>query len=133
VHEADRVRGGQTLAGLQVHPHAVTPRPRLLLPPLAERLPRHELHGDEPLPLGLAHLVHVHDVGMGELGERLGFSLQAQGMAFRCLGVQELDGDRTIEGLVVGLEHRAHAALTELAEHEIAVEGATAQRGRLSR
>ena len=64
MHQADRVRGRQTAARLQIDIEQLTPVPQPLALPLRQRQALDELHRHEHLAPDLADLVDLHDVGM---------------------------------------------------------------------
>ena len=114
--DAGAMRGGEPIAGLHERRDDLAPRVRLL-EPRRERRAAHELHDDEDLAVDRADLVDRHDIGMRELGHRLGLAHQPH--AGRRAGVavaHDLDRDVAIEVGIVGLEHDAHAAGAELAD-----------------
>jgi hypothetical protein len=127
VHQADAVRGGQALAGLQQRGEDVPPRARLDGQPGPQGHAVDQLHRHEHAAVGEPDVVHGDDVDVGEPRHRLGLALQAEpALADVAAGrpgvAQELDGDPAIELGVVGGEHHAHAALAERAEHEVAAD-----------
>jgi len=77
---------------------------------LIERRPVQPLHDDEGALVGLAGVVDADDVGMVQLGSRLGLAQQT-GAALRAQARvgEDLDGHVAAEQRVVGLIDHAHA------------------------
>ena len=86
---------------------------RLGIQPLTQGSPLDELHRDEDLLAPRADLVDLHDVGMRELGERLGLATQPLPLQLTDLAMEQLDRDRALELVVEAGEHLAHAARAE--------------------
>ncbi|MEM9463677.1 MAG: hypothetical protein AAGF11_56590, partial [Myxococcota bacterium] len=61
----------------------------------------------------LAHLVHLHHVGMRQAGQRLCLPNEPSGESVRKVRVQQLDRQVAIEARVVRLEDHAHPAPTQ--------------------
>ena len=82
---------------------------------IRQRLPLHQLHGDEVEPLSLFHRIHGDDVGMVQGGD--GFRLSREPRSaigvFGYFGRQDLEGDLPIELVVVCQVHLAHATGTK--------------------
>ncbi len=66
-------------------------------------------------------VVHGHDVGMFQPGDGLGLALEAlqEGGVLEESRVENLDGYVAIQGGVVGLVDRGHAALAELFDDSV--------------
>ncbi len=94
--------------------------PGFLPHPILERLSFDQLHGHEGPALDLAHLVHMHHVGVRQLGQRLGLTNQASGMALTDIAMQDLERHLPIELGVIGSKHDPHAPASQLVEHYIA-------------
>ena len=70
------------------------------------------LHDQIRVPVKVAQVVHSHNVGMNQAGQRLGLDekpLQQRGILREPAG-DHLDGDGSIEVGIVGLVHNSHAA-----------------------
>ena len=107
---------GEASPCLYIHVDDLPPRRRRDGAPLAERRALDVRHDQVDLIVVAAGLVDLDDVGVRELGERLGLAQEA-GAADRSLallGAEDLQGDGPIEFLVVGAEDEAHAALVEV-------------------
>src|SRR4030067_470674 len=80
-----------------------------------EVLPLHELHGDEVPAGGLAALVDLHHVGMGEGGDGAGLALEAfdEFGVRRVLLAQDLQGDDLPVARPAGAVDHGHAALAD--------------------
>src|SRR5688572_3127375 len=73
---------------------------------LDEALPADQLHRDEPfIPLG-DELVQLHEVAMGDVGERSELALEPQ-QRVRRIVAQRLDGDRGVPDAIERLVHHA--------------------------
>jgi hypothetical protein len=113
--------------GREHHVEHLSPATLVLACPRAERAAIHELHGQPHPAVVLADVVHGHDLGMRELGERLGLSQQTRATVgghrlTARIGQQHLDRDLAIElGVVRGIDH-AHATRAQLREHDIATD-----------
>ena len=76
-----------------------------------ERLAAHELHDHEPLAFVLKELVDGGDAWMIQARDGDGFGAKAAGdRRIVQLGVEDLDGDFAMKGLVDRAVYRAHAA-----------------------
>ncbi len=111
----DRVRGDEAARGLEEHLEDLAPRSRPALEPRRQRVALDELHRDVQVAVvGGADVVDADDVGVRELGDRLGLAPQPRlraSLAFvPRFGAQELERDLAIELGIVGGEHHAHAA-----------------------
>jgi len=70
------------------------------------------LHDQIRVPVNIAQVVHSHNVGMNQAGQRLGLNekpLQQRRILREPAG-DHLDGDGSIKVGIVGLVHHAHAA-----------------------
>jgi hypothetical protein len=94
VHEPCGMGGRQALARGEHHVDHLAPARVSLGPPRREIAAFDQLGGHEHAPLEHAHVVHADDVGVGQSGQRLGFTAQA---------------------LVIG--RGGHAAVQELERH----------------
>ena len=85
-----------------------------------ERLAADELHHHQPLPVVLEQLEDGGDAGMIEARDGDGFGAEAPG-DFRIvqLGVEDLDRDIAVEGVVEGAKDRAHAAPPHPIKHAV--------------
>ena len=73
-----------------------------------------ELHNDVRSPVDLARVMHGHDIGVIELGDRLCFAQQARATLSAEAGlVQDFDGHIPIQHRVVTAIDNAHAAAAE--------------------
>jgi hypothetical protein len=82
---------------------------------LGEGLPLQVLHRDEvDAILRLAVVDHGDGVGVAQLGGDAGLEeealLEAGVLVVAVLGVEDLEGDRTVQGRLDGLVHAAHPA-----------------------
>jgi hypothetical protein len=88
-----------------------------------ERLACHQLHRQKQVPVELAELDDLDDVGMRELRRQLGFTLEPLhdlGVAGD-IGVQQLQRDRLPSGELQGAIHAPHAALSDDFEEAVAI------------
>jgi len=74
-----------------------------------------ELQGEEGDAVVLAHLINLHDIGVPQAGDRLGFAAEAPqllrgGMA---AGQHHFEGYRAFQGEVARLVDHAHAAVAQ--------------------
>ena len=78
-----------------------------------------EAHAEVVLALVLADLVDRHDVGVVEVGGRLGLDVEPLdvGLGGELAGQDHLQGDRPVEADLPGLVDDAHAAAGDLPEH----------------
>ena len=83
------------------------------------------LHREERPAVGIAVLVHLHNVGMLDGGDRLGLSeesdqLLGPGPLF---AQHHLHGDQPVEPHLAGLPDRPHPAFSERRKHVVAGDG----------
>ncbi len=90
---------------------------------VGQRAPIDVLHGDEVRRGVLAPVEHVDDVGVVEVGRRLGLTAETldEVRVNGELGEQHLDRDLAVEQPVVAQEHVGHAAATDALEHLVAL------------
>ncbi|MFO0633675.1 MAG: hypothetical protein U0168_12565 [Nannocystaceae bacterium] len=122
VDDALGVGGGEALAGAQEHREDLVPRARLRVAPRPQGHAADQLHRHEHLVALLPDLVHVHDVGVRQLRDRLGLAQQSlsPGGALGLVVAQDLDRDRPIEFVIVrGIDH-AHAAGADALDDAVA-------------
>ncbi len=111
----DALGVGEMEARAQIFEDGQPIRDRKRRPPpnqLRERLAGHVLHGDERPLAVLTDIEHRHDVGMAQAPRRA--RLARESLARRLVVeslLQQLDGDRAIDGGVAGEIERAHAAV----------------------
>ena len=114
----------RTKAGAGGHEHAenVSPRTRLLRHPCREGVALHELHRHEHALLVDTDIVHGHDVGIVDAGERLRLALKACPRAGRVGGSrsQELQRHLAVELGIVRRHDYAHRARTESGQDDVA-------------
>ncbi len=92
---------------------------RQLVAQLAQAAPLDVLHGDVRPPLGLADLVDLADVGVGD--PRLGPRLAQEALGLRgIVAVEELERHPAVEGRIERLVDRAHAAGSQVALDTVA-------------
>ncbi len=94
------------------------------LDPAGQRLALQQLHDHEELAVLFGQLVDLADIRMADLcgDPRLPKQPFLQGrMAVH--GAEALDGDQTVEPVVPGLEHHAHAAFAELTGQAVLANG----------
>ncbi len=85
-----------------------------------ERLAADELHHHQPLAVVLEQLVDGGDAGMVEARDGDGFGAEpARHFGIVQLGVEDLDRDFAVEGLVEGPEYGAHAAPADAIDHAV--------------
>ncbi len=85
-----------------------------------ERFAAHELHDHQQLVAVLMELVYGGDPGMVEPGQRDSLAAEAfQEIGVGDVGVEDLDRDLAVEGLVEPLVNDAHAAAAEPFENSI--------------
>ncbi len=98
--------------------------------PLGQRLPGEQLHDQIQLALLLGELVHMAHIGVADAGGGARLSEQPipQAGIGGCLA-DPLDGDLAVEALVVGGEHHAHAAFTQLPGDAVVADGVRFGRG----
>ena len=92
-------------------------RQRAEVRPLVQALAVDEGHREVVLAVVLADLVDRHDVGMVEVGRRLGFAVEPLHVLVRgeLPGEDHLQGDRPVQLDLPGLVDHAHAAAGDLA------------------
>ena len=85
---------------------------------LVEANAGYELHDDVVVTVLLADAKDGHDVGMVQLGGRLGLSFKASQVPLiqQCLFRQHLDGDASSQGNLLGFVHDPHAAAANFAQ-----------------
>ena len=90
-------------------------RHRCRIDPVPQRVAAHVLHGDERIPVLLAGLVDLADIGMVERCGSLGFTKETTPRCVLLLqpGGKEFQCDRTIEHSILRQEHQTHAASAE--------------------
>ncbi len=105
----------------------LSPSRALLLDPDVERAADYELHGDPHLPLVGAQVEDRNDVGVRQLGERLGLAVQPGARDEVIVGAEQLDSDLAVELWIVGQVDDAHAARAERAQElepaDVALDG----------
>jgi hypothetical protein len=119
VHEPGRVRSREPAPGLDELLDDVLDAIAIFFGlPLPQRDALDELHRDEHLLAKVADLVHLHDVRVRGLGERLRLTTQPRDVgALFVDATQQLDRNLAIELGVVGGVHDPHAAGPEPLEH----------------
>ena len=82
-----------------------------------------ELHDDIVQLAGAGHVVHRHDVGVGEHGDGLGLVVEAAAelRVLRQLLLEDLDGHQTVEPVAPGLVDHGHAAGADALQDLISV------------
>jgi AcrB/AcrD/AcrF family len=115
MHDTGRVRPVESVRDLRGVAHDLLHRERPDRLMLTKRLTFDKLHGDEAHPFRLADLVDGRDPGMRDRGRRPGLAQKAlaAGLAPRHLGTQQLEGDCSLQALVLGPVDDAHATLAE--------------------
>ena len=143
VDQPGRVGGREPLPGRDEALANLLPRVRLALgsgvDPALEAAAVDELHGHEhPLAVG-PDVVDGDDVGVAELGHRLGLAQESalalgRGHGPGAAREQQLDGDLAVELGIVGGVDLPHAADAEPLEHDVAADLVAAdERARLAR
>jgi hypothetical protein len=90
--------------------------------PLPQRLPVHERHGEPEMAGRLAGIVHGEDVRVVETRSQLDLPKEPLGaQRLRQLGMENLQGDRTVVPEIASEVDRSHAAAPELALDDVAV------------
>ena len=119
VHDAPRVRGGETVAQLDGDMEDAIERQRPAQETRRERLPRHIFHDDVRDAIGLEHVVDACDVRVVERGGRGAFLHQAPELFFRtdALDRQPLECDGPAKPRVLCEKDFAHPARTDLLEY----------------
>ena len=89
---------------------------RELAEPPIQALPLDQLHAEESPARGMAHFVDRHDVGMVEVGDRLGLVLEPDqlGLAGELGGPDDLEGDQPVQCGLPRLVDDAHPAPAQL-------------------
>jgi hypothetical protein len=93
--------------------------------PLLQRLPRHELHGDEVLAVVLTDVVNGADVRVVQGGGGTGFAAEAfkrLGIAGKIVG-EEFESNMAAETDVFGLVNHAHATAAQFLEDAVVADG----------
>ena len=120
VHHAHAVRVRQRGQALHTQRGRPIGRQRPIGDQLLERVATHELHDHQPLAVVLEEFVDGGDAGMAEPGHRDGFGAEAaRDLGVVQFGVENLDGDFAVEGLVDGSVHRTHAAASDAVQHTV--------------
>jgi hypothetical protein len=117
--------GGRDAAGdVGEHAQSFGPARGTILRPRAEGLAGDELHGDPDLLAVGADVVDGDDVGVRQLGQRLGLAQQAGPVsALTAAGREDqLEGDLAVELGVVGGVDDAHGAGAEAVEEDVAAD-----------
>src|SRR5262245_40229541 len=108
------MRPGDTAGRLGAILETLTHRARGICEDIAQPSPVHELHRDEPRPIGLAHFVHGGDVGMIQRCGRSGLLREARPEYLSdAPAVEDLQCDMTIEPRIVRLVHVRAATRSE--------------------
>jgi hypothetical protein len=118
VHHARAVSGREPTPGLPEHVDDLR-HTMGLLQPVTQVRALDVLEGDEHLALVFAHVVDGHDVGMRQLGQRLGLASQPRlGILTETqrLGSQHLHRDAAIELGIEGEVHHPAGALADTLE-----------------
>ena len=125
------VGGQEALAGGDVHAQDVLPAAAGLGLPAGQGGAVDELHGDEQLTIDLADLVDLDYIGRRYARQRLRLAEDARPQLAVALprGVDQLERDLAVELFVVGGVHDAHRAFAELAQKDIAADGAVLAAG----
>ncbi len=105
--------------GLEEHLEHVAPAPWLAAQPLTQGRPLDELHGHVDRVLVFSDVVDTHDVGMGELGQRLRLREQGTAPSGTRTAVQQLERDLAVQLGVVRQVDRPHRTRTERAQHDV--------------
>lgn len=89
-----------------------------------EGLTLEQLHGDEELPISLADLVHLTDMGMIDAGREAGLPPEAlaDGNVVGRVALDDLQRDRSLELFVYGRVDHTHASLAQRLRNAIATE-----------
>ena len=121
MHDATLVRVRECVGELPSVMHDIVRRHRSREKHRAERLPLHELHRDVGLPIGFADFVHRADVGtiQGRSGACFPRQSRARRGIVEARGRKDLDGNVSIELLITGPIHFAHATSAEPADDAI--------------
>src|ERR1700685_4073890 len=92
---------------------------------MLQRYPVEKLHNQERMAILLPDLVDGADIGMIECRRRLRLPLEArQGLiVFDDFIGQKIQGDKSVEGYVLGLIDDTHAATTKLLEDPVVRDG----------
>ncbi len=98
-------------------------RKRYLAPqPVAEALALHERHGEPQAPGGFARVEHGEDVGMLQPRGDPDLALEPLGAERgNQVGIQHLEGDRSLVPEIRRQKHDRHSAATELALERVSV------------
>jgi hypothetical protein len=117
VDDAAQVRVRERIRGLaEQPPHLVDRAPRLVLEQLRDVAAADERHDEVGDPVALPHVVDRHDVGVCELGGRLGLTREAgaEGGIVRELRGEDLDRDEPLEPEIARPIDHGHAAAADL-------------------
>ena len=126
VDQPGRMQCGEADGDLSKHDDDVLPRANLRHQPALERGPRHEFHGDEQLVIRGPDLVNRDEVGVRDLGHRLGFTQQSFAPTTADvpdMGTQDLDSEVAIERVIVSGIDDTHTAGAEAIDDSVAPDG----------
>ena len=127
VYQPRVMGGGEPLARGDVRRENFVHRSHLGADPSAQCDAVHELHRQEHAAIVGSRIVNGHHVGMGELGQRLGFAKQTvapiASVAFEGFALDEFERHLSIKLRIVGAVHDRHAALSELLEDDVPTDG----------
>jgi hypothetical protein len=120
VYEPPRVNRLECREHRERHVDAVAKRNRPAREPRRKRLTIEQLHGDEELPVRLAHLVQLAHVRMRDAGG--GPSLAPEALARLRIAARfahHLESDLAMETLVCGGVDDPHSSFAELRHHSV--------------
>ena len=135
VHQAPVVGGAERASRIDHPPQLRLPGDLRVADEGAQALADHQLHRDEQLPIGLAHVEHRDGVGVVERrgGPRLAHDASLR--VGRHVGVggpldlEHLERDAAVQARVVRLVDAGHAPLPEEILDDIAVEAVACREG----